>query len=278
MALDCKSVARRAKRDERFIRVVFRRPPVARPETPVSVTRRRAPCPSHGRVGVHGRCLSLHSPLSRVCRLALRGSLASAITPHAPRPGHAPCHAHRRVRRGGDIRRRSYARLLCVCGTKRSPARTSAVRTCMRGKYGTWALAAPTASASAPTGQVPAARRRRRPGSPPSGSSASAPTEQVPAPVSPPSGARRGRRPWRPGRMSAASAARAPRGAAARRAPWPRGSLCRVSCNATRTFKGEYASCQRVGRPSSPRGVCQSCVWRDQIARAAHESPTAHAI
>ena len=47
---------------------------------------------------------------------------------------------------------------------------------------------------------------------------------------------------------------------------------------ATRTFKGEYASCQRVGRPSSPRGVCQSCVWRDQIARAAHESPTAHAI
>ena len=197
--------------------------------------------------------VSLSTLASRVCRLAL-----SAITPRAPPATHTAQHAHRRVRRGGDIRRRSYARLLCVCGTKRSPARTSAVRTCMRGKYGTWALAAPTASASAPTGQVPAARRRR--------------------PVSPPSGARRGRRPWRPGRMSAASAARAPRGAAARRAPWPRGSLCGVSCNATRTFKGEYASCQRVGRPSSPRGVCQSCVWRDQIARAAHESATAHAI
>ena len=219
---------------------------------------------------------TLHSPLASAVSRSLP---LSAITPRTTRPRTPSCST-----RGGDTRRRSYARLLCVCGTKRNPARTSAVRTCMRGKYGTWALAAPTASASAPTGQVPAARRRRRrPGSPPSGSSASAPTEQVPAarrrrPVSPPSGARRGRRPWRPGRMSAASTARAPRGAAARRAPWPRGSLCGVSCNATRTFKGEYASCQRVGRPSSPRGVCQSCVWRDQIARAAHESATAHAI
>ena len=131
----------------------------------------------------------------------------------------------------------------CVCGTKRNPARTSAVRTCMRGKYGTWALAAPTASASAPTGQVPAARRRRRPGSPPSGSSASAPTEQVPAarrrrPVSPPSGARRGRRPWRPGRMSAASAARAPRGAAARRAPGREGHCAEAPAEfGTRNFR-----------------------------------------
>jgi hypothetical protein len=36
---------------------------------------------------------------------------------------------------GEETRRRSYARFVCVCGTKRSPARTSAVRTCMRGKY-----------------------------------------------------------------------------------------------------------------------------------------------
>ena len=187
---------------------------------------------------------------------------------------------------------------LCVCVVlKEAPrARAQYARAC---EANTWALAAhrlcershrtgPSGqaaaaarlssywpSASAPTGQVPAARRRRRPGSPPSGSSASAPTEQVPAsrrrrrPGSPPSGARRGRRPWRPGRMSATSAARAPRGAAARRAPWPRGSLCGVSCNATRTIKGEYASCQRVGRPSSPRGVCQSCTATPNSARRA---------
>ena len=101
--------------------------------------------------------VSLSTLHSRVCRLSLSSRSLGNHTPRAPRG-----HAHRRVRRGGDIRRRSYARLLCVCGTKRSPARTSAVRTCMRGKYGTCSLAAPTASASAPTGQVPAARRRQK--------------------------------------------------------------------------------------------------------------------
>ena len=249
------------------IRVVFRRAPLTRSpprdtrtQMHPSATGQRSASRVEHETGHETRERTRETPCvvtgvgGPLVSLALSGQYRSARSTH-----HGATHTPSFD--GEETRRRSYARFVCVCGTKRSPARTSAVRTCMRGKYGTWALAAPTASASAPTGQVPAARRRRRPGSPPSGSSASAPTEQVPAsrrrrrPGSPPSGARRGRRPWRPGRMSATSAARAPRGAAARRAPWPRGSLCGVSCNATRTIKGEYASCQRVGRPSSPRGI-----------------------
>ena len=99
---------------------------------------------------------TLQTPLSRLS--------LSAITLHAPEPprdGHrhrtAP-HWTRRTahpdphgtgrgthrppsfatgrRHAGDTQTQlRYARFVCVCDTKRSPARTSAVRTCMRGKY-----------------------------------------------------------------------------------------------------------------------------------------------
>ena len=108
---------------------------------------------------------TLQTPLSRLS--------LSAITLHAPEPprdGHrhrtAPhwtrrtAHPHGTghtvVRRGGDTletRRRSYVMHdLCVCVIlKEAPrARAQYARAC---EANTWALAAPTASASAPTGQ-----------------------------------------------------------------------------------------------------------------------------
>ena len=151
-------------------------------------------------------------------------------------------------RRGGDTletRRRSYVMHdLCVCVIlKEAPrARAQYARAC---EANTWALAAPTASASAPTGQP--------------GDGGGQALLLLALGVAGGHGGQAG---------CLQPLQRVRHAAQLRVALLGREGRCAESpAIATRKFKGEYASCQRVGRSSSPRGV--SCMATPNSARRA---------